>query len=226
MGYTSDDIRFGIIANGLKVKPEDDLQLEDLTPSDVVDSEYMTTTVNSEDEFAYLEAFNENCYESLFAKPEYQNLSTEAAIKKLVEERINKIAEKFGLKFKEYEFEMYFEEDLLTIKYEKTEETKKFLNEEVGSPNYMGEIERYRKKKKNIDEDKELELIDDSIVNRVYDSIVNDTYDKDTLNDIVSEIMLTDGLETYDVDADNIYKKVAELLEKNGFTDKITKLTK
>jgi len=98
--YVSDQIRLEYIKKGLISK------IDDRIPKalDIYKTEDLTLVRNHGDYIIYYEYFIKSCWDAMFQKPEYKNLNKKDAIKKLVEERIEKITKIVGEKIIKWEF--------------------------------------------------------------------------------------------------------------------------
>ena len=61
----------------------------------------------TENEFIFWEGWVDECWKSLYLKPEYKGLDKINSIKKVINERFPRIGQEFGFKIKEFDFFKY-----------------------------------------------------------------------------------------------------------------------
>jgi len=117
-GYFSDALRTDMIEEAMKLMAEDP-EYNTGTPNydDLLDPwdgyEYQTYIQNDleNNQIVYWEGWSKQCWDSLYAKPEYHGLSKPKAIVKSITERFPKIAADLGLHVGGYD---YFFHDIWT----------------------------------------------------------------------------------------------------------------
>lgn len=110
----SDALRADIIEENIKKFKEDpNLNKEDPDYDDLLDPyngyKYQTYIQNDleNNQIIFWEGWSEECWNSLYQKEEYQNLSKKEAIEKIIQERFPKIASENNLKIKDYNYFYY-----------------------------------------------------------------------------------------------------------------------
>jgi len=113
--YFSDALRTDMVINVInKIKKGDEDELEFhidepnydelLDPWDGYEYQTFIQYVPDENKIIYFEGWSKECWKSLYAKPEYKGIKKEAAIEKVVKERLTPSLESLGLKFDDLEY--------------------------------------------------------------------------------------------------------------------------
>jgi len=125
--YVSDRIRYDYIKDAKQQEVSDKIP----TRKDLLDSDDLVIAVNNGNSISYYELFVDSCWDALFSKSEYEELSKIEAINKLVNERFKKIADLLN----ETIINWSFKNSILFIKMtNKTKNSVKgIINEEVKS---------------------------------------------------------------------------------------------
>lgn len=100
----SDNIRFYYIQKALYEPKEEKVDIKKLTDTwDGYDD--LVFTENDGNDIIFYEGFVKSCWDSLFMKDEYNGLSKEEAVQKMIDERFTRISNDLGLNLKEYSFD-------------------------------------------------------------------------------------------------------------------------
>ena len=115
--YTSDEIRYDLIKKELENPDEIWDKYETYSEYDLYETEWLTKVLNKGDYLDYYELFIDKCWSNLYDKEEYENLSKQQAIKKLVNKRFKKIGDSLNLEIEDWSFDE--EDEILNIKFYK-----------------------------------------------------------------------------------------------------------
>ena len=77
-----------------------------------------------ENEIIYWEGWVDECWKSLFQKPDYKGLSKTECIKKVITQRFPRIAEEFGFKIKDFDYFDYEGEYIMKVIFERIDTLK------------------------------------------------------------------------------------------------------
>ena len=77
-----------------------------------------------ENEIIYWEGWVDECWKSLFQKPDYKGLSKTECIKKVITHRFPRIAEEFGFKIKDFHYFDYEGEYIMKVIFERIDTLK------------------------------------------------------------------------------------------------------
>ena len=77
-----------------------------------------------ENEVIYWEGWVDECWKSLFQKPDYKGLSKTECIKKVITQRFPRIAEEFGFKMEHFDYFDYEGEYIMKVIFERIDTLK------------------------------------------------------------------------------------------------------